>query len=143
MNRLELTGELYQHRLVAVVRSKTADQALALAQAAAAGGVKFIEITFSVPGALDVIKDLAARKGLHVGAGTVLAPPPGKRRLLPRRGDADGDHRRAARARRSREDISRRFGRRSPVHPPDAGTVSGRPFHGFRRREFKEHYGLC
>jgi len=79
MNRLELTGELYQHRLVAVVRSKTADQALALAQAAAAGGVKFIEITFSVPGALDVIKDLAARKGLHVGAGTVLAPQQAER----------------------------------------------------------------
>jgi 2-dehydro-3-deoxyphosphogluconate aldolase / (4S)-4-hydroxy-2-oxoglutarate aldolase len=81
MNRTELTRDLYQNRLVAVVRSKSGDQALALAQAAAAGGVKFIEITFSVPGALDVIKELTARKGLHVGAGTVLAPQQAERAI--------------------------------------------------------------
>src|SRR4029077_13312854 len=66
---------------VAVVRSKTPDEAFALAQAAAEGGIKFIEITFSVPGALDVIKTLSARKNLHVGAGTVLAPQQGERAI--------------------------------------------------------------
>lgn len=74
MNRTELTSNLYRHRLVAVVRSKTAEAALELAHAAGEAGIQFVEITFSVPGALDVIKELAARKDLRVGAGTVLAP---------------------------------------------------------------------
>ena len=81
MDRIELTRELHQHRLVAVVRSKSTEEALALAHAAAEGGIKFVEITFSVPGALDVIKELAARTNLHVGAGTVLAPQQAERAI--------------------------------------------------------------
>jgi 2-dehydro-3-deoxyphosphogluconate aldolase/(4S)-4-hydroxy-2-oxoglutarate aldolase len=73
MNRVELLSEMRRSRLVAVVRSKTADEARAIAQAAADGGVKFVEITFSVPEAVDVIKNLAKRTDLHVGAGTVLS----------------------------------------------------------------------
>ena len=80
MDRTKLVSELYGSRLVAVVRSKSADEALALAQAAAEGGIKFIEITFSVPGALDVIKALS-RKNVHVGAGTVLAPQQAERAI--------------------------------------------------------------
>jgi len=81
MNRTELTSNLYRHRLVAVVRSKTAEAALKLAQAAREAGIRFVEITFSVPGALDVIKELAARKDLHVGAGTVLASQQAERAI--------------------------------------------------------------
>src|SRR3990170_491632 len=81
MDRIELVSELHQHRLVAVIRSKGAEEALALAHAAAEGGIKFVEITFSVPGALDVIKELAGRKNPHVGAGTVLAPQQAERAI--------------------------------------------------------------
>jgi 2-dehydro-3-deoxyphosphogluconate aldolase/(4S)-4-hydroxy-2-oxoglutarate aldolase len=81
MNRIELTQELHQHRLVAVVRSKSAEDALALAGAASEGGIKFVEITFSVPGAIDVIQELARRRDLHVGAGTVLAPQQAERAI--------------------------------------------------------------
>ena len=81
MDRTNLVAELYASRLVAVIRSKSADEALALARAAAEGGIKFVEITFSVPGALDVIKELVAKKGLHVGAGTVLAPQQAERAI--------------------------------------------------------------
>ncbi|MBI1996907.1 MAG: bifunctional 4-hydroxy-2-oxoglutarate aldolase/2-dehydro-3-deoxy-phosphogluconate aldolase [Deltaproteobacteria bacterium] len=81
MDRIRLIPELHASRLVAVVRSKSGDDALALAQAAAEGGIKFVEITFSVPGALDVIKELAARKDIHVGAGTVLAPQQAERAI--------------------------------------------------------------
>ena len=81
MDRSQLISELYASRLVAVVRSKTADDALALAHAAADGGLKFVEITFSVPGALDVIKELTRRGGIHVGAGTVLAPQQAERAI--------------------------------------------------------------
>ena len=63
------------------MRSKTPDDALALARAAADGGIKFVEITFSVPGALDVIKELARRNDIHIGAGTVLAPQQAERAI--------------------------------------------------------------
>ena len=81
MDRNQLIPELHASRLVAVIRSKTTDDALALAHAAAEGGIKFIEITFSVPGALDVIKELTRRGGIHVGAGTVLAPQQAERAI--------------------------------------------------------------
>jgi len=81
MDRIKLIAELHASRLVAVVRSKTTDDALELANAAADGGIKFVEITFSVPGALDVIKELSKRSGIHVGAGTVLAPQQAERAI--------------------------------------------------------------
>jgi 2-dehydro-3-deoxyphosphogluconate aldolase/(4S)-4-hydroxy-2-oxoglutarate aldolase len=81
MDRIKLVSELYASRLVAVIRSKSADDALAIAHAAADGGIKFIEITFTVAGALDVIKHLATRKDVHVGAGTVLAPQQAERAI--------------------------------------------------------------
>ena len=80
-DRVKLVAELHASRLVAVVRSQSADEALALGNAAADGGIKFVEITFSVPGALDVIKELTRRGGIHVGAGTVLAPQQAERAI--------------------------------------------------------------
>ncbi len=74
MDRNELLGELHRSRLVAVIRSKTAEEARAVAAAACDAGVQFVEVTFSVPGALNVIQALAKRPDLHVGAGTVLSP---------------------------------------------------------------------
>jgi 2-dehydro-3-deoxyphosphogluconate aldolase/(4S)-4-hydroxy-2-oxoglutarate aldolase len=73
MIRRELLAELHRQRLVAVIRSKTSELALETAHASADAGVKFVEITFSVPGAIDVIGTLAKDSALHVGAGTVLS----------------------------------------------------------------------
>ena len=81
MDRIELVRELHQHRLVAVVRSKTAEEALQTARAVASGGVRFIEVTFTVPGVLDVIKELASEKELRVGAGTVLSSQQAERAI--------------------------------------------------------------
>lgn len=61
--------------LVAVVRAESAEQAGLIAEACIAGGTAAIEITFTVPGAVDVIKALATRyQGgeIIIGAGTVL-----------------------------------------------------------------------
>ncbi len=80
LDRISVLNELHQQRLVAVVRSKSADEALTLAHAAGESGIRFVEITFSVPGAVDVIKELA-RCGVHVGAGTVLAPQQAERAI--------------------------------------------------------------
>ena len=73
MDRRELLGELHGNRLVAVIRSKTPELALETAQAAANAGLKFVEITYSVPGAVEVIENLTQGTDLHVGAGTVLS----------------------------------------------------------------------
>jgi 2-dehydro-3-deoxyphosphogluconate aldolase/(4S)-4-hydroxy-2-oxoglutarate aldolase len=74
MGRTELIEEMHRHRLVAVVRSKSAEEALETAEAAADGGIKFVEITFSVPGAAGVIEELAKRSDLRIRGGTVLSP---------------------------------------------------------------------
>ena len=81
MDRTKVVSELHASRLVAVVRSRSVEEAIELAQAAAQGGIRFVEITFSVPGALDVIRELSRQKKVHVGAGTVLAPQQAERAI--------------------------------------------------------------
>jgi 2-dehydro-3-deoxyphosphogluconate aldolase/(4S)-4-hydroxy-2-oxoglutarate aldolase len=61
--------------LVAVIRAETGQQAIKIAEACAAGGVAGIEITFTVPGAAEVIKECAQNFNsgeIIVGAGTVM-----------------------------------------------------------------------
>ncbi|MGP3974083.1 bifunctional 4-hydroxy-2-oxoglutarate aldolase/2-dehydro-3-deoxy-phosphogluconate aldolase [Streptomyces sp. 8N114] len=58
-----------------IVRLDSAEEALAVSEAAIEGGIRALEITLSVPGALGVISTLADRygdDGVVVGAGTVL-----------------------------------------------------------------------
>lgn len=60
---------------VLIVRLDNADVAERVAEAAIAGGVRALEITLSIPGAVDVIRRLSARhgsNGIAIGAGTVL-----------------------------------------------------------------------
>lgn len=69
--QLRLFGE---DRLVAVVRTATAEDALGTARALARGGVRLIEITLTVPDADEVIARLSDELEGHViGAGTVLS----------------------------------------------------------------------
>ena len=63
---------LREQRLVAVIRAPDAQSALGAARAVAAGGVRIVEITFTVPGAPRVMAALRDEPGLTVGAGTVL-----------------------------------------------------------------------
>lgn len=63
--------------LIAVVRAPGVEAALAAAEALKAGGIDIIEITLTVPGALEVIKALTQKyrpAEVLVGAGTVLDP---------------------------------------------------------------------
>lgn len=71
MEPLALT-RLREQRLVAVIRALDAQAALGAARAVAAGGVRIVEITFTVPGAPQVIAALEDQPGRTVGAGTVL-----------------------------------------------------------------------
>ena len=75
LSKEKVLSRIRESGLVAIVRAESADQALKIAEALAAGGVAAIEITFTVPGAIDVIKTLAAKYQsgeILIGAGTVL-----------------------------------------------------------------------
>ncbi|MFS8579023.1 MAG: bifunctional 2-keto-4-hydroxyglutarate aldolase/2-keto-3-deoxy-6-phosphogluconate aldolase [Novibacillus thermophilus] len=74
MRKRDILTKIEESGLVAVVRADDADQAKRIAEAALNGGVASVEITYTVPGATDVIKELSAAFGedLVVGAGTVL-----------------------------------------------------------------------
>jgi 2-dehydro-3-deoxyphosphogluconate aldolase/(4S)-4-hydroxy-2-oxoglutarate aldolase len=68
-----LIENLKTHQLMVAVRTETAEDAYNAAAACIEGGIRFIEITFSVPGADEVIKRLGGDKRAVVGAGTVLS----------------------------------------------------------------------
>ena len=75
MNKNVVLKKICDCGVVAVVRAENADQAVKIADACAQAGIAALEITFTVPGAVDVIKRLAEvyNKGeIIVGAGTVL-----------------------------------------------------------------------
>lgn len=61
-------------RLVSVIRAATPEAALGAARAVIRGGVKLVEVTYSVPDAPRVMRQLVseAHPGVVVGAGTVL-----------------------------------------------------------------------
>lgn len=73
--KLEVLQKIVDKGLVAVVRAESSDQAKKITDACIKGGVAAIEITFTVPGAAEVIKELAATYSsgeIIIGAGTVL-----------------------------------------------------------------------
>ncbi len=61
-----------KNKVFAVIRADDPQKALKFAEACIEGGLKLIEITFSFPGAEEVIWELSKRNDLIVGAGTVL-----------------------------------------------------------------------
>jgi 2-dehydro-3-deoxyphosphogluconate aldolase/(4S)-4-hydroxy-2-oxoglutarate aldolase len=64
--------ELREHRLVSAIRAPSASAAVGAARAVADGGIRLLEITFTVPNALDAIAELKDIGNGIVGAGTVL-----------------------------------------------------------------------
>jgi 2-dehydro-3-deoxyphosphogluconate aldolase/(4S)-4-hydroxy-2-oxoglutarate aldolase len=75
MTKQEVLHALREIGLVPVLRAESEAQALALADAIAAGGVTVLEVTMTVPGALRVIRRLVEdRPDILIGAGTVLDP---------------------------------------------------------------------
>ncbi len=77
MDKSEILKRLEDCGVVAVVRAESAEQAMKIADACIAGGVKGIEITYTVPGASEIISELAKKytpDQMIIGAGTVLDP---------------------------------------------------------------------
>lgn len=75
MSKIENLKRIEESGIVAVVRAESSEQALKIAEAVKAGGIQAIEITMTVPGAIEVIKELSRTyiKGeILIGAGSVL-----------------------------------------------------------------------
>lgn len=76
MGRIETLGRIIEGGLVAVVRADSGEELVRVVEALAEGGVTAAEITFTVPGAAEVITRVRRALGDRVvlGAGTVLDP---------------------------------------------------------------------
>lgn len=75
MQKLNILTQLKEAGVIAVVRGKTADEALKSSLAIITGGIKGIELTFTVPDATTVLEKLTAayqNDDVVIGAGTVL-----------------------------------------------------------------------
>ncbi|HEU5232207.1 MAG TPA: bifunctional 4-hydroxy-2-oxoglutarate aldolase/2-dehydro-3-deoxy-phosphogluconate aldolase [Terriglobales bacterium] len=74
MTREQVRARVLEVGIVPVVRATSAKQAISAAVAVAAGGITIVEVTMTVPGALDAISQLIKTLGSEVivGAGTVL-----------------------------------------------------------------------
>ena len=73
MKKIAVLNALREVGLVPVLRAQSVEQAMALADAIAAGGVTVLEVTMTVPGAIQVMRRLAEqRPDILIGAGTVL-----------------------------------------------------------------------
>ncbi|WP_221830474.1 bifunctional 4-hydroxy-2-oxoglutarate aldolase/2-dehydro-3-deoxy-phosphogluconate aldolase [Neobacillus niacini] len=76
MKKLTILSKLTDCGVVAVVRADSKEEAVKISEACVEGGIKGIEVTFTVQGADEVIKELASlykdNDDVVIGAGTVL-----------------------------------------------------------------------
>ena len=84
MEKREILNKMISEGLIPVIRVASASEAIDVANAIKEGGVSFIEITMSVQGAIDVIKELTQeyKDEIIMGAGTVLDAETGRAALL-------------------------------------------------------------
>jgi 2-dehydro-3-deoxyphosphogluconate aldolase/(4S)-4-hydroxy-2-oxoglutarate aldolase len=84
MEKRDIFNRMISEGLIPVIRVASASEAMDVADAIKEGGVSFIEITMSVQGAIDVIKELTQKykDEIIMGAGTVLDAETGRAALL-------------------------------------------------------------
>ena len=80
MEKAQVLERIRSTGLIPVIRARSADEAAQAVDAIQAGGVGVLEITMTVPGAVELIREVARRASdALVGAGTVLDPETAKR----------------------------------------------------------------
>jgi len=72
MTKAEVRAKIEEVGIIPAIRVHSAEDALFAADAVAEGGIPIMEITITVPGAIDVIRRLAKDSATIQGAGTVL-----------------------------------------------------------------------
>src|SRR5437667_145256 len=83
MDKQKVRDRIIEIGIVPVVRASSAGEARVAADAVCQGGIPVVEITMTVPGAVDVIRELVKNCSCDVliGAGTVLNPEAARRCL--------------------------------------------------------------
>ncbi|PAF21323.1 bifunctional 2-keto-4-hydroxyglutarate aldolase/2-keto-3-deoxy-6-phosphogluconate aldolase [Terribacillus saccharophilus] len=76
-----ILARISELKVVAVIRGNTAKDAIELSKAAAGGGIKAIELTYTTPNIDQVFRELAGTKTL-LGAGSVLDPETARYAIL-------------------------------------------------------------
>lgn len=78
MKRLEIINKISEYGIVAVIRATSKEGGTKIVEAVIKGGIKVLEITMTVPGAVEIIKELSEiykdYEEIIIGAGTVLDP---------------------------------------------------------------------
>jgi 2-dehydro-3-deoxyphosphogluconate aldolase/(4S)-4-hydroxy-2-oxoglutarate aldolase len=76
MDKADVIKQIRDTGVIPVVRATSADEAMQAIDAIREGGVSVLEITMTVPGAVELIEQLSKKYGndVLVGAGTVLDP---------------------------------------------------------------------
>src|SRR5215204_3507074 len=73
MSKSEIISRIISIGVIPVIRASSHEEALAVIEAIAAGGITAIEVTMTVPGAVELISQLSSERGdLLIGAGSVL-----------------------------------------------------------------------
>lgn len=74
MKKYEVLNQMIQYKLAVVIRGETIEEAEKIADACVRGGVKTLEITFTVPQATKLMERITSytNEDVLVGAGTVL-----------------------------------------------------------------------
>lgn len=75
MDKIDIVKKLGEEKLVAVIRAESKEQGIKICEAVHKGGIKFLEVTFTVPKAVSIIEELVDRfvgEDVVIGAGTVL-----------------------------------------------------------------------
>lgn len=81
MDRAEVFQRIVEVGIVPVIRAASSEDAFRAAEAVSLGGIPIVEITMTVPGAVEVIRSLVKQRSgdLLIGAGTVLDPQVARR----------------------------------------------------------------
>jgi len=74
MNKSETIARIISGGVIPVIRASSQEEALAVIEAIVAGGLTTLEITMTVPGAVELMAKLSEREELLIGAGSVLDP---------------------------------------------------------------------
>lgn len=84
MVKFNILKRILENPIIAIVRADSADGAMRMAHACIEGGVTALEVSFTTPNALGIIKTLAKDYGkdVLVGAGTILDPETGRLAIL-------------------------------------------------------------
>lgn len=85
MKKFEIYQAVKDEGVVVVIRGDSVEQAIKTVEACYAGGIKIMEVTFTLPKADEIIKSLVEKyKGtdMIVGAGTVLDPETARAAIL-------------------------------------------------------------